>query len=90
MANTTSVGMAPNGLNDTPVPREALKGFRCVFDAVYNPLETRLLREAKEVGSNTASGLEMFVGQAAAQFKLFTGKEPDVNLMRQAVLNASK
>jgi shikimate 5-dehydrogenase len=57
-----------------------------VFDAVYTPLETRLLREGKAAGCVTVDGLEMFVGQAAVQFKLFTGLEPPVQLMRETVL----
>ena len=59
-----------------------------VFDAVYTPLETRLLREAKAAGCVTVDGLEMFVGQAAVQFKFFTGEEPPVELMRETVLKS--
>jgi len=89
LANTTSLGMVPE-VNATPVPKSAVVagGFQVVFDAVYNPLETRLLREAKEVGCARASGLDMFVGQAARQFRLFTGKEPAVELMRSTVLDS--
>lgn len=57
-----------------------------VFDAVYTPLETRLLREAAAAGCATVTGLEMFVGQAAEQFELFTSKPADVELMRRTVL----
>lgn len=89
LANTTSVGMYPAS-DDTPVPKGALAagGYQVVFDAVYNPLETTLLREAKEVGCTQASGLDMFVGQAALQFELFTGKEAAKDLMRGAVLES--
>ena len=59
-----------------------------VFDAVYTPLETRLLREAKAAGCATVDGLEMFVGQAAAQFKFFTGLNAPVDLMRKTVLQS--
>ena len=88
LANTTSLGMYPDSVDITPVPKEALQaaGFKVVFDAVYNPLETRLLREAKECGCTQASGLDMFVGQAAQQFELFTGKKAAEALMRKAVL----
>ena len=51
-----------------------------VFDTVYNPPETRLLREAKAAGCKTVSGTEMFVRQAAAQFKLWTGMEPPTDV----------
>lgn len=89
LANSTSVGMQPN-VDDTPAPAAVLGGFSVVFDAVYTPLETRLLREAKAAGCEIASGLDMFVGQAARQFELFTGKEAKTELMRNAVLSSMK
>ena len=55
--------------------QSVLVGYSVVFDAVYTPLETRLLKEAREVGSTIVSGLEMFIGQAAEQFELFTGRK---------------
>ena len=58
-----------------------------MFDAVYNPRETRLLRDAREQGALTVSGVEMFIGQAAEQFRLFTGEEPPAELMRQVVMD---
>lgn len=86
--NTTSIGMHPRS-NETPLQVEALVRFGrpLVFDAVYNPLETRLLSEAREVGCTCVSGLEMFVRQAAEQFKLwFPELQPDIPLMRDVVL----
>jgi 3-dehydroquinate dehydratase/shikimate dehydrogenase len=59
-----------------------------VFDTVYNPAETLLLKEAKEVGAKTVGGLEMFVNQALAQFKLFTGQEANAELMRKTILKS--
>lgn len=85
LANTTSVGMAPKD-DVSPVPAAALGGFAVVFDAVYTPLETKLLKDAAAAGCGTVTGLEMFVGQAAEQFELFTGKPADVELMRNTVL----
>ena len=73
LINTTSVGMHPN-VDETPVPREALRQGMIVFDAVYNPPETRLLREAKQAGCRTLSGIAWFVNQAALQFELWTGQ----------------
>ena len=93
IANTTSLGMVGERVNETPCPKEAIKksGAVVCFDAVYNPLETRLLREAKECGLTVASGLDMFVGQAARQFELFNeGQKADYAGMRETVLNASK
>ncbi|CAI7838809.1 unnamed protein product [Closterium sp. NIES-54] len=78
LANTTSVGMHPH-VEDTPVSKAVLQECSLVFDAVYTPMETRLLKEAKQAGAATVSGVEMFVGQAARQFELFTGK-PASNL----------
>jgi 3-dehydroquinate dehydratase/shikimate dehydrogenase len=58
-----------------------------VFDTVYNPAETLLLKQAKQIGCRTISGLDMFISQAAEQFKLFTGKNPNIKLMRKTVFN---
>ncbi|OSX70753.1 hypothetical protein BU14_0673s0005 [Porphyra umbilicalis] len=88
--NSTSVGMHP-GVDATPVDAALFvdRGAPLVFDAVYNPLETRLLREAAAAGCVTVSGVEMFVRQAAAQFQLwFPERTPDVGLMREVVLAA--
>ena len=75
--NCTPIGMYPN-VADTPIPSAAeTRGWGAntvVFDTIYNPLETRLLREAKAAGCKTISGAEMFVRQAAAQFEGWTGK----------------
>ena len=56
-----------------------------VFDTVYNPIETLLLKQAKKAGAKTIDGVSMFVNQAAAQFKLFTGKTADTKLMRKVI-----
>ncbi|PPS16646.1 hypothetical protein GOBAR_AA03937 [Gossypium barbadense] len=72
LANTTSIGMQPN-IDQTPMPKDALKYYSLVFDAVYTPKITRLLREAEETGATIVSGLEMFIGQAYEQFERFTG-----------------
>lgn len=53
--------------------QQALKSYAVVFDAVYTPKETRLLREAAECGAIVVSGLEMFIRQAMGQFEHFTG-----------------
>lgn len=72
LANTTSMGMQPN-VEETPISKDALKHYALVFDAVYTPRITRLLREAEESGAITVSGSEMFVRQAYEQFEIFTG-----------------
>lgn len=82
--NTTSVGMEPN-VNETPIPKEYLSKHQIVFDVIYTPKETRFLKEAEEQGANIISGGEMFVEQAAAQFKLYTGYDAPIDVMKQAL-----
>jgi len=85
LVNCTSIGMHPN-VEATPVPAEYLKPGMAVFDTVYNPPETLLLKQAKQKGVRTIDGVAMFVNQAAAQFRLFTGQPADRDLMRKVVL----
>lgn len=85
LINTTPLGMAPD-VDRSPWPRDLLKQFPLVMDIIYNPLKTRLLKEAREVGCRTISGLEMFVHQGAEQLKLWTGLEPPRSHMREVVL----
>ncbi|NOZ22164.1 MAG: shikimate dehydrogenase [Planctomycetes bacterium] len=89
LLNTTSVGMHPN-VDDTPAPTDVLKEGMIVFDAVYNPMETRLLREATERGCVTVSGVDMFVNQAVAQFEMWTETDAPVERMRQVVVERLK
>lgn len=84
LANTSAAGMQPH-VNESAISKEALKGYELVFDAVYAPKVTRLLREAGEWGITTVSGLEMFIGQAILQFELFTGGSAPILLMREFV-----
>ncbi len=86
LVNATSVGMYPN-INEMPVPANVLKPGMVVFDIVYNPLETRLLLEAKHRGCITIDGLAMFINQAAAQFELWTGQKAPKELMAEVALN---
>lgn len=72
LANTTSVGMHPK-VDETPVSKEVLKYYSLVFDAVYTPKITRLLREAQESGAKIVTGDEMLIGQAYEQYERFTG-----------------
>jgi 3-dehydroquinate dehydratase/shikimate dehydrogenase len=58
-----------------------------VFDTVYNPLQTKMLACAEQAGAKTVSGAEMFIRQAIAQFKIFTSKEPNEQIMRETVFN---
>ncbi|KAI4373087.1 hypothetical protein MLD38_011250 [Melastoma candidum] len=82
LANTTSIGMQPR-IDETPIPKEALKHYTLVFDAVYTPRMTRLLREAEECGATVISGVEMFIGQAYEQYERFTGLPAPKELFRK-------
>ncbi|MHC4125888.1 MAG: shikimate dehydrogenase, partial [Planctomycetota bacterium] len=84
LINCTSIGMHPN-IDKSPVPKECLKKDMAVFDTVYNPTETLLLKNAKDIGAKTITGLDMFVSQAKQQFKLFTGQNSDEKLIRKIV-----
>ena len=77
LINCTPVGMWPGGVQATPMPAESLNRYRVVFDLIYNPLQTKLLADAKAAGAQTLNGLDMFVRQAAMQFALWTGAEPE-------------
>jgi 3-dehydroquinate dehydratase/shikimate dehydrogenase len=85
--NCTSIGMYPN-INESPLPKDFFKPTQTVFDTVYNPRETLFLKHAKEAGAKTVSGAEMFIYQAAEQFKLFSQTDCPVDVMRQAVYKA--
>jgi shikimate dehydrogenase len=85
LIQTTPVGMFPKtGLS--PLTGEELGRFPYVMDMIYNPVMTRLLREAKAAGCAVRSGVGMFVHQGAEQIRLWTGMEPPRGLMRQVVL----
>jgi len=86
LINCTSIGMHPN-VDSTPVPKEYLKKNMAVFDTVYNPPETLLLKNAKDTGCKIVDGPSMFVAQATTQFKLFTGENANTKLMRKTVCN---
>lgn len=82
--HSTPVGMHPK-TDETLVPKELLRREQVVFDIVYTPRETRLLKEAQAVGCKTIPGLEMFVNQAVIQFELWTGKSAPLDVMRKVV-----
>jgi 3-dehydroquinate dehydratase/shikimate dehydrogenase len=87
LVNCTSVGMHPN-LDECPVHHSLLKHGMIVFDTVYTPETTLLVKEAKERGCHVVTGVELFVRQAALQFRLFTGREPPTELFRKVVKRA--
>ncbi len=84
LINTTSVGMHPR-TSASPVPREVLRQGMIVFDAVYNPRNTLLIRHAKAAGCRVVYGARWLVNQAALQFELFTGKPAPRRVMERAL-----
>ncbi len=88
--NGTPVGMHPN-VDDTPYAKDRLAALMklsssvIVFDTVYNPEQTLLVKDAASLGCLVISGVDMFVRQAAYQYKLFTGSTPPIDLMRKTL-----
>lgn len=76
LVNTTPLGMLGERVHLTPWPAEAFLPGQVAYDLVYNPLQTRFLREAAEAGATTVDGLTMFLGQAMAQHALWTPDGP--------------
>ncbi|GAB6101759.1 shikimate dehydrogenase [Thermococcus atlanticus] len=85
--NATSIGMNEDR---SPIPKGLLRENLVVFDIIYSPLETRLLREAREVGCLTIDGLWMLIHQGAESFRLWTGVKPDVEFMRREALKGER
>ncbi len=84
----TPTGMYPDKKGETLVPKSLLRPDHIVFDMVYRPLKTRLIREAEEVGCRTVLGIEMLLHQAALQFETWTGTAAPRDAMRQALVAA--
>jgi len=84
IVNSTSVGMHPNE-DTSPAPADMLQEGMVVFDAVYNPIETKLLSDAKARGGITVNGFDMFVKQAAAQFELWFDQPAPRDVMGQVI-----
>jgi shikimate dehydrogenase len=85
LINTTPVGMYPQE-DKSPVEASVLTGYKYVMDVIYNPLKTKLLKDAEKQGCHIFSGLDMFVHQGAEQLRLWTEKEPPLVLMKKMVL----
>ena len=89
VVNTTSVGMHPHVEVDAPVNPEIISSDSIVIDLIYNPVETRLLRESRIRGARTMNGLPMLVHQGAESFRIWTGCTPMISEMYNAVKSAS-
>lgn len=90
LVNTTPVGMKPKD-DASPLEKNTkLASTLIVYDLIYNPSETQLMKQAKAAGAKTCSGLGMLVRQGASAFTLWTGEEAPVELMRQIAEDALK
>lgn len=87
LINATSVGMSPD-VDETPVPARLLKPGLIVFDIVYNPIKTRLLKEAETAGAQTIGGLDMLAWQGAIAFEKWTGRKAPLDLMKKEAIKA--
>ncbi len=85
--HATPIGMTPK-TDASIVPADQIRPTHAVFDVVYTPLETKLLRDAKAAGAKAVPGIGMFVQQAAIQFEMWTGREAPIDVMTQTVQEA--
>jgi shikimate dehydrogenase len=88
LINTTPIGMYPHE-EETPVDRSLLRPDLTVFELIYHPLKTRLLREAEAAGAKTIDGLNMLVYQGAASFEIWTNKKAPIDVMMKAARDKS-
>jgi shikimate dehydrogenase len=86
LVNATSVGMYPDN-NNSPVPSDLLTSDLCVMDIIYNPLNTKLLNDAKYAGAKTITGVDMLIYQGAVAFEIWTKCTAPVEVMKKAALN---
>ena len=87
LINCTPVGMHPN-VDESPYDKHYLRPSMIVFDVVYNPENTLLVKEARNRNCTVVTGVDMFVRQACLQFKLFTGQDGPAELMREVIRRA--
>jgi len=86
LINATKVGMHPHE-SQTMVEPQWLRSDLTVMDIVYNPIETRLAKDAKAAGAKVINGVEMLIYQGAASFQLWTSRSAPIEVMRRAALN---
>jgi 3-dehydroquinate dehydratase/shikimate dehydrogenase len=88
VVNATPVGMHPD-VDQTPFEKEYFRPYMVVFDTVYNPENTLFIKEARAAGCRVVTGVEMFVRQAAIQFRTWHGIDPPAGVMREALKRAT-
>ena len=89
LINTTPVGMYPD-VNKTPISKDLLAEHLFVYDIIYNPLNTQLLKDASEIGCKTLNGIEMFINQGALAFEWWTDTKPNTNVMKKTIIEILK
>ena len=85
LINATPIGMHPKE-DISPISKSLLHDELFVFDIIYNPMETKLMKEAAEIGCKTLSGLDMLVNQGVIAFEWWIGKTPNSELMRNKII----
>ena len=85
LINATPIGMDPH-IDASPISKDLLHKDLFVFDVIYNPLETKLMKDAVEVGCETLGGLDMLINQGVIAFEWFTGKTPNSKLMKKKII----
>ncbi|MBQ4078742.1 shikimate dehydrogenase [bacterium] len=91
LVNSTPIGMRSKAMGLSPIDEDVVKTMKqdsIVYDIVYNPLKTELIKYAKKHGIKTIQGLDMLIYQGAKAFEIWTGKKPDVLKMKIAALEA--
>ena len=89
LVNTTPIGMRGKAMGLSPIDEQYIKTMNkdsVVYDIVYNPLKTELIKYAKRNGIRTIQGLDMLIYQGAKAFEIWTGKTPDTKIMKIAAL----
>lgn len=86
LINATPIGMYPKE-GDSPISKDLLHEELFVFDVIYNPTETQLMKEAAEIGCKTLSGLDMLINQGVIAFEWWTGKTPNSKLMKDKIID---
>ena len=86
LINATPLGMHPK-VDASPISKELLHEDLFVFDVIYNPLITKIMKDAAEIGCKTLGGLDMLVNQGVLAFEWWTGKSPNASLMKSKVID---
>lgn len=84
LINTTPIGMYPH-ISESPINKELLNSDIFVFDVIYNPLRTKLMKDSIDIGCKALGGLDMLINQGVIAFEWWTNKKPNAELMRKSI-----